>query len=374
MATRSGSFVDLTPFIEQLPNRMNQLQVVQFQQSYLLSRLLSSDTKVPCYDTVEIPYYVSPPDIGRWITKNGTLPDAVSGQMAMGYESNRYLAIPMSWDLIEQWELEGNPQVLFDRGERMAAEMVWAKWRNIQQSAWTGPGGDTQPMGVATAIEKAAPGSQVEVVHGVDKATEAWNQNGYVQLTQPFGNLGAGTNLPDGVLALQSLIDEATVGTHLPTDLVGPRAAFKMLRRYFHEYSSAHHMVQQKSSAYFGFEVIEFDGVPFTWDHYCPAESIYALHIGEPNKARAQVLGSERNDQELDWEFEQIDRRVFDVEGGMGIISHPNVKDRPIAPRSGYRQLSEAKWLIDSFQMFFKSLNRTAVAGVSGTGTWESWS
>lgn len=373
MPTRGGEYIDLTPLIETLPNRIRELQVQQFEQSYLIHRLMSAAATVPCFDTIEIPYYISPPTLGRWITKNDILPDATSGQMAMGYESNRYLAIPMSWDIIEQWELEGNPDVMIDRMERMAAEMTWAKWRNFAAAAWSGPGGK-QPIGISTAIEKLDPGSQVKVIHGVDKGTEAWFQNGYIQLTSNFGTIAAGSTLPAGYLATQALIDEATVGTYLPTELVTNRDIFKMFKRAANELSTPHHQIQQAGLAKFGFEVVDFDGVPITWDHYCPADTIVALHIGTPNSHPMKVLGdTSKNQQKLDWNFEKIDRKIFNVDSSLGIISHPRVKDRGIAPRSPYRSLQEAKWVVDSFNLFYKRMASLAVADSSGGSMWSTW-
>jgi hypothetical protein len=354
-----------------LDERSKKLVVQEMLKSYLFYRLRQAGNKMQVYDALQVPFYIAPPQLGKWIDKGDTLPDGQTSAPAMGYWTNRYCVVPTGFDMLERMQKEHDPNQVFDQMELKALETAWALRRTLSSAAWTGSGGK-QPDGLSTIIEKAAPAAQTAVVGGVDKATKAWFRNQYTQLTANFGTIAAGTTLPAGVLALMTLIQQCTNGTLIPSDLITTKACFNLFKRAMLEMSSSYHLMTERKTAEFGFQNFIFDGMYLAWDPSCPADSIYALHIDETFDPMR--TGDPRDTAKLDRDIEDLGKSsIFELNGSLSTIFHPNIQMRRIAPRSPYRQLQSTEWIIDSFNLGVMRLSDQGVGGSDNGSRWETW-
>lgn len=365
------AYTEVPKAIQLLDTRAKKLVVQELVKTYLYYRARSAGSMVKCYEKLQVPMYVSPPQLGRWISYNDTLPDAQSSAVAMGEVTNRFLVVPSGLDMLEQMINENNPDKIYDIVDLKAAEVAWALRRTIGAGLWNGTGGK-QPDGLATAIEKAAPASQTQVVMGVNKATKAWFRNKYVQLTSNFGTIAAGSTIPAGFLALLSLIQQTTNGTLKPTDLITTQAIFETIRRGMLEISSPMHMMTEYAAAQMGFESFRFYGSDIAWDPNCPADSVYAIHLNEQYDPK--WTGDPRDKAKMDADLEDIGASsLFEINGSCAIVGHPNIQMRRIAPRSPYRQLVQTEWLIHSINWAYMRMQDQGVAGSSVAGYWSTW-
>jgi hypothetical protein len=360
--------------IQLLDTRTKALVMQELKQSYLWYRLLGAGNVLNVNAPhMEIPFYLAPPAMGKWVTKNDKLPDASSSQIAMGYVSNRFVVVPVGWDLLEQWQDEGNPNKIFDMIDMKSVEQSWALRRTLTAAAWAGTGGK-QPDGISTLIEAAAPSAQSAVVMGVDKAAKPWFRNKVTQLTQNFGHVATGSSIPAGFLAIINLINQCTIGTEKPSDIITGKPIFDVIRRAFLESSTPYHMISEKPSADYGFESFSFLGVRITWDSDCPADKIYALHLDTGKFDRA-VMNDTRNKVNLDRDLEDIGKSsLFDMDGGIFVAQHPRILMRNIAPRSPYRDLQSTNWKIHSFNIGLKRMSDHGVAYSDNGSRWSTWS
>jgi len=369
----AAAYTENFNLIELMQDRMKKMVVQEMRKSYLYYRMTDVGNVMSVYDNKEVPFYLAPPQIGKWITKGDLLPDAPNTpQAAMGYFNNRYVVVPEGFDMLEMMEIEHNPQKVIDRADLQSAETAWALRRTLASALWNGIGGK-QPDGLTTIIEAAAPAAQTAVVGGVDKATKAWFRNQYVQLTQKFGYLAAGTNLPAGLLAALQLIEQCTIGTLIPSDLVTTKAVFGMFKRAMLETSTPYHLITERAAATFGFKNFLFDGSYLAWDPNCPADKMYALHLEEnfdPDR-----VGNPKDKAKLDRDLEDIGKSsVFDMSGSICIIQHPDIKMRKIAPRTPLRGLQQLSWMIHSFNLGVLRLSDQGVLGDDGGSKLSTWS
>lgn len=372
MSAAAPAYTEVLRAIQLLEARNKKLVVMELKKTLLYYLLVEAENVLQVKGpNMEIPFYITPPALGKWIKKGDSLPDATTQKMAMGYVNNRYVVVPFGWDILEQWEIEGSPQQLFNMLDLKSSEMAWALRRTLSTAAWNGAGGK-EPDGLSTFIEAAAFGAQSATFMGVPKASKAWFRNKSVQLTANFGAIGSRTTIPAGFLALMELINACTVGTMKPSHIITTKAIFDIIKRAFLETSSPHHMISEASKAEWGFETFKFNGVWIGWDPDCTDDKVYALHImqqfdpswtnGNPDKAK------------LDRDLEDVGTNsIFELSGSLGIAYHPNIRRRQIAPRTPYRQMNSTQWMVDSFNIFATRLSDHGVA-YSDTGSrWSTW-
>lgn len=369
------AYTEINKAIMLMPDRLKTMWPQLWRNSYLFHRMVAGARRYKIYDELELPFYISPPSAGGWIGRNSTLPEAQQSIKAMGSERNAYLAVPMSWDMFDEWELDDNPNAIFPFLDQQAMEMAWAKMRNMSAAVFNGTGGE-QPLGLAYALEKLAPGSQVKVIHGVNKATKAWYRNGYVQLTANFGTIAAGTTLPAGILAFRTAVKASRLGGNQCSDVVTTQDIFDTFERYFLEIDTPQRAISKEEDAYLGFRRFNIFGTYLTWDDNCPTDSIYFLRIGgKGDKMHEQTFGDKKNKTDIDWDFEQAASQAkFDTDVSISIASNPNVKDVVIEPRTSLRGLQKAKWVVDSYQQIFPNMNKLVVAGSDNGSRWSTWS
>lgn len=365
-------YTESLPLIQAIEDKYKKLVVQQLLKSYYYYRLRASANVMKVYDVKQVPMYLAPPQLGKWIGKGDPLPDGGTTSAVQGFWTNRYLVVPSGYDLLEMWQKEHDPSQIFDMADLRAAEVAWAMRRTLASAAWNGTGGK-MPDGITTIIEAAAPGSQVAVVGGVNKATKPWFRNQYVQLTSNFGYVAPGTTLPAGILAILSLIDQCTVGTLVPSDLITTRAVFNMVKRAMLEMSTAYHLINERDTAKFGFQNFMIDGSYIAWDPYCPADKMYAMHITD--QFDANRTGDPRDKTRLDGDLEDIGKSsVYDLSGSWAIIKHPNIDNRRVAARSPYRYLQSTEWIVDSFNNGVWRLSDQGVLGDNGSNKLSTWS
>jgi hypothetical protein len=357
--------------IQAIDERSRELVVQELLKSYFYYRMLSANNIINVHDTLEVPMYIAPPAAGKWIDKGDMLPDFQTTAAAMGYWTNRYAVFPTGYDVLEMMQKEGDPNQIFDLSELRASEHAWAIRRTLASAVFNGAGGKA-PDGLSTIIEKAAPGSQAAVVGGIDKATKAWFRNKYVQLTSNFGAIAASTTLFAGFLAALQLKDQCTIGTLVPSDMITTRDIFLMFRRGMLEMSTPYHLVTERKVAEFGHKNFMFDGSYLAWDPNCPADSIYCLHLED--KFEAERTGDPRDTARLDKDLEDIGvKSPLSLKGNLGLIMHPKIKMRKIAPRTPYRQLAETSWTITSLNLGCNRLSDNGVAGSDNGSRWSTW-
>lgn len=367
----SRQYTESLPLIRATADRMQKLVVQQLFKNYLIHRLMGAGNMLKVYETLEVPFYVAPPQLGKWIGKGDTLPDAQSTLPAMGYVTNRYVAVPNGFDMLEMMEIEHDPSKVIDMSDLKSAEAAWALYRTIAAAVWSGTGGK-QPDGLSTIIEKAVIGGQSANVMGVDKATKLWFNNQYVQLADNFGALPTGSTIPWGLIALMDLIDKCTVGTLVPSDVITTKAIFNLIKRAFMEIASVHHMITKREDVDYGFARFRFDGAWIAWDPNCPDDSVYALHIDD------QYDGTRTNDPrdktKLDWDLEKVGAtKVFDLRGSLSLVGHPNIQMRPISARSPYRHLTSTEWTLHSCNLAVLRMSDQGVAGSDNGSRWSTW-
>lgn len=365
-------YTESSPLIMTVENRMKKMVVQELLKSWLYYRITTAGNVINVYDVLEVPFYIAPPQLGKWIRKGDTLPDAMSSTPAMGFWTPRFVVVPSGFDQLEMMQNEGNPGRIFDMADLRSVEVAWALRRTLCSAMWNGTGGK-QPDGLTTAIEAAAPGVQAAVVSGVNKATKAWFRNQYVQLTANFGDIGAGTTLPAGILAAMQLIDQCTVGTLVPSDLITTKAVFNMFKRAMLEMSTPYHLITAPDTAKFGFKNFMFENSYLSWDPNCPADKLYALHLQEVFDS--DRTGDPRDKTKLDADLEDVPgvNKVFELNGDIGYIVHPNIRRRTIASRSPYRHLLETQWTIDSANLGFKRMQDQGVLGDNGGSKLSTW-
>jgi len=356
--------------IRTIEDRSKKLVAQELMKSHLYRRFIKSAQVVNCYDVKEVPLWLGPPTMGKWMARGDVLPDAQSSSAAQSFWTNRYIATPLGFDVMDLWENEGNPQALFDLIDFKTMESAVSQKRALSSAIFNGLGG-SQPDGLGLILETAAPAAQTQTVGGVNKATKAWWRNQYVQLTSNFGTVAAGTNLPAGILALLQLIDACTIGTLVPSDIVTTKATFANIRRAMLEMSTPYHMITDRQDAQYGVRSFMFDGHWVSWDPNCPADEVYCLHIEE--KFESERTGGQ-DDVKLDGDLEEVATdNILDLNGGLFMITNPNVRQRALAPRTPYRQLQQTQWMVDSFNLGVFRMSDHGVSDSSGGAMWETW-
>lgn len=369
------AYTEVEKAISLLPEHVGKLFPQTFVNSYLFHRLVSGARRYKIYDELLLDFYSSPPSAGSWITRNSRLPEGQQTRKYQGSERNRYLAVPMSWDKFDEWERDKNPNTLYPLMEMQAAEMAWAKMRNMSSAVFNGNGSE-QPIGLSMALAKQAPSAQNAVIHSVDKALRAWYRHRYVQLSSNFGNIAAGTSIPAGILAFRTAVSQSRQGAYQATDVVTTKDIFEMFERYFLEIDAPQRMISKEEDAYIGFIRFRMFGSWLTWDDNCPADSIYHLRIGSQGQEEAaRAFGDPKNKQKLDWDFEEaMDKAKFELDTSISIASNPNVKDLVIEPRTSLRGLQMAKWIVDSFNLLYPAMSHLVVCGSDNGSRWSTWS
>tara|TARA_R110002110_G_scaffold40266_3_gene128924 strand:- start:2599 stop:3702 length:1104 start_codon:yes stop_codon:yes gene_type:complete len=366
------AYSEVEDLILELPRRVRMLALQTLTKNYLFYRMRQANSMLQCHTKVEIPFYISAPNLGKWITYGDKLPDTSSRSLARGEVTNRYLVVPIGVDQLRQMENEGNPERIVQDLELAGLEAAWAMRRNLASATWNGTGG-REPDGLTTIIEAAAPGSQTATVMGVDKSSKAWFRNKYVQLTNNFGHIAAGTSLPAGFIALLSLIRQTTVTTQRPSDLITTQDVFETIKRGMLEISSPMHMITDNNSAQFGFEAFKFAGSYVAWDPQCPTDRVYSLHLSDsfdPGRA----TNDPRDGAKFDTDLEDIGAKgIFDLNASLGIVGHPKIQFRKIAARRPYRELAETSWIITSHNLYVTRLSDQGVASSDNGSRWSTW-
>lgn len=355
--------------IEAVETRARQMVVQEFRKNYLYHRLVSGGSVVNVYDVLEIPMHIGFATSGKWMGRDDLLPNAPKRKGAMAYWSNRYLAVPYGWNQFDIWENKGNADALWDRMEFIAMEAAVAMWRQLSSALITGIGG-VQPDGISSVIEKAAVGSQTAVVGGVDKSAKQWFNNRYVNLNSNFGTIGANTTIPAGLLAILELINQCTIGTSVPSDLVTTKNVFSNARRAMLEISTPFHSITEKISANMSLGSFIFDGQVISWDPGTPSNTMYALHI-EDRFDKERLNSDDPTVRDLDMEKVSTDK-FLDLSGNTAIIRNPNVDMITLDARSPYRGLNVTQWMATSMNIGWKRLADQGVLGATSTEL-ETW-
>lgn len=350
--------------------RAKQLTPQILLQNYFYYRLVKAARAVKCYDTVEFPLLPTVPTKGKWISRGSVLPDSGSESLSMSAWNNRYLAVPIGYNLFDEWEGNGNAARIFQEQEFQAMLAAWGMNRLLSNAVLNGIGG-LEPEGLIGKIfEKLAIGSQTETIGNVDKSAKTWWNNQYVALTSNFGTIAAGTTIPAGFLAAMSLLDACTIGQAVPTDFVTTKATYLLFRRGMLETSSAYHLVSDETDVNFGFKTMKFDGVTLGWDPQMPANTILCTHMGSTKMDNRR---SGDNTAKLDGDLENATvGNLLDLQGGLFALFNPNVKMKRLEPRTPYRGLDVTEWLVHSFNMGVGIMNWHGLGGSAGT-QWETW-
>ena len=69
-ATRT--YTESMPLIVAIDDRMNKMVVQELLKSYFYYRLRSAGNVMKVYDTKQVPFYIAPPQLGKWIQKGDT--------------------------------------------------------------------------------------------------------------------------------------------------------------------------------------------------------------------------------------------------------------------------------------------------------------
>lgn len=355
--------------IRTLDDRRRKMIAVKLQHTPLYRILNSTKQVLSCYDNVEFPIYIGGGQTGKWMRRGDLLPDHVDTSTAMGYWNNRYIAVPHSIDYIDQWENEGNPQALFRLVEFAEWEASLSMYRAISVGLMNGIGG-AEPDGLMRILEKASPSSQVNTIGGIDKSTKSWWRNQYVQLTSDFGYVAPGTTIPAGILAYQQLVRQCTVGQLVPTHTITRQEIFENFRRAILEMGLATYNMQSQINADVGVSSFMFEGQEMTWDANVPQDTVIVLHIGD----RYQPGRQGNSDTKISSDFEAVPKKSWiQLNGGIFMIKNPNVNKRRISPRSGFRDLSETGWIVDSVNLGVDRISDHGVAGSDTGNRWGTW-
>src|SRR3990167_3338838 len=97
-------YTESKPLIMAVEARMKKMVVQELLKSWLYYRIMAAGNKVDIYDTLEVPFYIAPPQLGKWITKGDTLPDASSSTPAIGFWTPRFVVVPSGFDLLEMMQ------------------------------------------------------------------------------------------------------------------------------------------------------------------------------------------------------------------------------------------------------------------------------
>ena len=359
--------------IRTMQDRQKELIVQEGNQSYLYSAFKKGAQIVQCYDNVEVPLYLGSGTEGRWLGRGDRLPEGGERQLAMSVWNNRYLVVPTSEDIMDSFENEGNPSALFKLKDLAQWEAKLAWHRAMDYAIFHG-GGGRQPDGLHSFLEKAAPSAQTAVFGGINKATHGtWWYNQYVQLTQNFGSIGPGTNQTAGEIAFGQLIDQCTVGTKMPSEILTSKAVWQNFKRLFRERHNPGHMVMKRQDGVdvgmLGFQV---EGCTINWDPNVLADTILALHFSANKFEKERLSDGQTAKYYGDMEAVSV-KSPLTLDGNMFAIINPNVRQRHIAPRSPYRQMSQTEWIVDSFNMGVGRLSDNGVAGSDNGSRWSTW-
>lgn len=342
------------PIAIQLQEQRIPKAVVQFMRRshlyYLLDR--AGDKLNIRGPNVQVPFFTTEPLYGKWISYDDKLPDGEDVKPEMGYATQRYIVVPITHNILRQWENMGNPTKLWDDVEMAVSQATWGLRTSMCNGFWSGPGGK-EPDGLSTMIEAAAPASQTATVTGVSKASKAWARNPVVQLTTNFGHLAANTRIPAGFIAMDSLISQCTISTIRPTDLVTTKSVFDTVVRAVKETrGDARRIMTKREHFELGIESIEYDGCMVGWDTNCPDDKMYALHIGtnyQPAVVNHQDHGAK---YDPDLELSGGKHRFLELESSIAILQHPDIMMRAIDPRVTFRGLRTSRWMVTSGNLF----------------------
>lgn len=324
----------------------------------------------------QVGFYPDGPAVnGQWVSYNDPLPDWTDSDPVIGYANQCYAAVPLGWNILQQLESKGDPSVIIDRMNLRTSEASWALRRLFSTAFWSGTGGK-QPTGLSSLLQKAAMGSQTGSHLAVSRTTP-WHQNQYVILTTPFGTISTGSSVHNGILALQDLIDACTVGNQSPYCLISGKAEVKMVRRAAMETGNYMLSMTKREDVEFGNLTVMVDGVPMGWDAECPADSVYALHIGKSTKDPKRVNNVDPSVDGSDWgELDEVDSAssFFEMDGNLSFIDHPAIRGYKIEPRSGLSSLGVSSWMLHSANFMIPRLSQFGVLGSSGGSYLSTWS
>ena len=364
-------YTEVNAIIQATQNRLKQLVPQELIQNWIYYRLKKAGRTVKCYDYVEIPILPTVPQVGKWISRGMTLPSGARARLSMATYSNRYLAVPLTYDEFDEWEQNGNPTQLIKTAELDAAMAAWGMRRLLSNSVLNGIGG-VEPDGIMGRIlEAAAPAAQTQVVGNINKATKTWWRNQSSQLTSNFGVIAAGTVLPAGILALLNLLDLCTNGTNFPTDLITTKAVFLLVRRAMFEMTSRWAVISEEADVNFGFKVLNLDGAKLAWDPTLAANRVVCTHIGSKKDARRMGENTVQQDGDLE-DAGGVASSLLDLDGGLFWIKNPNVNMKLIGERTPTRTTQSTQWNVDSGNIGIARMSDHGVGWSAGT-QWETW-
>ena len=101
--------------------------------------------------------------------------------------------------------------------------------------------------------------------------------NSYLDsVVHPAADLLDPTDTTDYIVyVIQNLVNGCTVGPYRPTNIVMPLALFSVYK----EVLRRKQMITDSQTGNLGFEYLKYEGIPVTWDSYCPDYHIYALNL-----------------------------------------------------------------------------------------------
>lgn len=356
--------------IQATDERRSELVVQELMKSYLWYRMMQGNI-IKINNTLEVPMYLAPPASGKWFDKGDLLPDHQTTAAKMAYWTNRFCVFPSGYDILEAWQKEGDPAQLFDLEEMRSVELAWSIRRTMASAIFKGTGGK-MPDGLETILEKSTPSTQSAVVGGVDKATEKWFCNKYVQLLTSFGYVAPGSSLFAGFLTALQLRDQCTIGTLMPSDMITTRDIFLMFRRGMLEKETVYSLISERKMAEFGHKNFMFDGSYLAWDPNCTADTIYCLHLQD--EFDPERTGDPKDKAKLDRDLEDIGvKKPLQLSGPLAIAMHPKINMRKIAPRNPYRQMAQTDWTVTSCNLVCNRLSDQGVAGSDNGSRWSTW-
>ncbi len=366
-----NDYTEVEALIMSIAERAKEFVPQQMVQNYVYYLFKKKARWVPCYKTIEYPLIPNMPAQGKWVGRHSTLPDAGHTNAALAAFDNRYLAVPITTNMIDMWENDGNPNDMAKEAEYQAM-FAAVGIRRLLSNAFFNATGGVSPTGLTgLMLEKNAVGAQTSVIGNVPKATKLWWNNGYVELTQDFGTIAPGTTIPAGILAATQILDTATIGQVPPSDLLTTRDIFFMFRRAMLEMFTGYHLVSNETDVAYGFKTLQFDGVTLGWDPQCPADTIVAVHLGY-DKTDKRRSGDNTTKLDGDIEDASVDN-LLDMDGSVFGIYNPNVRMRELQPRTPYRELNETRWLVDSMNLGVKRMYDQVIAGSDNNSRWSTW-
>lgn len=351
------------------------MYAVAFKRDYLGYRIQESASRMEIFRVLNIPFYQEPPVSGDWISTAGTdmLPNsaALGENVVTGHADNRLFSIGSSWNELEEIQDQGDPSVVWTRVEQRAMETAWALSRAVSSGLVNGLGG-RQPDGIFFILEALAEASQTGSIMGLAKSTNAFLRNRFQSLTTKAGYLSYSSQIPALILALINLIAACSSGARVPTDVIGNKAVFDVLRRCFLEMSSAYHLISDELTvANVGIGAFQIEGMRVAWDAYVPTNRVAVLQFSQKLDATRR-LGIQMAGEIRDLSLERnVLPSLIDTDSPALMMGfHPAIQGRRLASRQmGAKTNVLSDWIITSANNIFIRPNELGILADTAGGT-----